>query len=883
MTSTPAAGGASKRPSGAVAMTPMFQQYHRFKEAHKDAILFFRMGDFYEMFYEDARIASRVLGLTLTSRSKEPGAPPMAGVPHHAADGYAAKLLRAGYKVAVCDQIEDPAQAKGLVERAVTRILTPGTLTEEDMLASDKENFLAAAVTRPDGKTAALAWVELSTGAFEVAQVTLAEARTELARLAPAECLFREVDRDDDLLAGFVASELDAMITRAPGWTFEMRNARGALLEHFGVGTLAGFGLDDKSPALAPAGAVLRYLGDTQKTALPHIRAVRLHRPADYLVMDPFTIRALELTETMRTGEQGASLFSILDRTRTPMGKRLLRRWVLSPLVDTGAIRRRHDAIDELAAKRGVLDDLSRLLEDVYDVERLAGRIATRRAGPRDLLGLAASLGVLPDLAETLAGLSAPALAHKLDALADVRAHIERAIAPDAPIQIKEGRIIAPSFNARLDELRALMTEGTDWIARYQAQEIERTGIPTLKVGFNNVFGYYIEVTHLHREKVPDEYHRKQTLKNAERYITPELKEYERKVLSAQEESRRLEYELFTAFRDGLAEHVARMQETAGRLAAIDALCSLAAVAIDYRYVRPEMCEEPVLLIREGRHPVLERTLVETRFVPNDTSMTESDSRIMLITGPNMAGKSTYIRQVALIALMAHTGSFVPAAEAVVGRIDRIFTRVGATDELARGQSTFMVEMTEAANILNNATSRSLIVLDEVGRGTSTFDGISLAWAITEYLNEHVDARTLFATHYHELTELADHLDGVGNYNVAVKEWQDEVVFLRRIVPGGTDKSYGIHVARLAGVPGGIVDRAKAILANLEQNALSISEPPREGNGNTGPSVKVTQLSLFRSPAESRILEQLRQIDPETLSPLEALDRLARLKREMES
>ena len=860
-------------------MTPMFEQYHRIKERHKDAILFFRMGDFYEMFYEDARVASRVLGLTLTSRSREPGAPPMAGVPHHSADGYVQKLIAAGHKVAICEQLEDPSKATGPVQRDVVRTVTPGTLTEDTMLSAGKENFVAAALTSRDGTTAALAWAELSTGRFEVAEAPVVEIANELARVAPAECLFAE--ESEDPLIGVAVDEAGAMITRVPGWTFEMRSARQLLLEHFGVTTLSGFGIDDRSPAILCAGAILRYLGETQKTALPHVRSIHLRRAGDYLLMDRTTVRALELSETMRTGEQGASLIAIIDRTRTAMGKRMLRNWILSPLIDIDLIRARHAAVGELVGKRGVLADLEALLGEVHDVERLAGRIATRRAAPRDLLSLSQSLAILPEISQILAGLQAGIFAQRMgrfDTLDDVKECIDSAIDPNTPVQITEGGVIREGFNARLDELRALMSEGTAWMARYQAAETKRTGVP-LKVGFNNVFGYYIEITNVHRDRVPEEYHRKQTLKNAERYITPELKEYERKVLTAQDESRQLEYELFTALRDELVAHVQRLQDAAGKVATLDVLCSFATAAIDFRYVRPEMREEPVLFIRDGRHPVLEQTLTDTRYVPNDTALNDA-TRIMLITGPNMAGKSTYIRQVALIALLAHAGSFVPAKEATVGIVDRLFTRVGATDELARGRSTFMVEMTESANILNNAGKRSLIVLDEVGRGTSTFDGISLAWAITEHLHDNVDARTLFATHYHELTELADHLDGVENFNVAVKEWQDDVIFLRRIVPGGTDKSYGVHVARIAGVPKTVIERAKTLLANLEENALSIRERPNP-QGRKGPNVKFTQTSLFRSPAESRIVEELRNTDLQTLSPIEALQRLEDLRKEL--
>ncbi|MFH0963252.1 MAG: DNA mismatch repair protein MutS [Planctomycetota bacterium] len=862
-------------------MTPMFKQYHEVKARHRDAILLFRMGDFYEMFYEDAILASRILGLALTSRSKEPDAPPMAGFPHHSAETHIEKLIRAGHKVAICEQLEDPTVAKGIVDRGVIRVVTPGTLTEEKMLSAGKENFLAAVRPRVRGArgAAGIAWVELSTGSFEVAEVSVDEARDELARIAPAECLFAESVGDDDELLRFATDELGGMVTRVPDWTFESRSATNLLLEHFSVTTLAGFGVDHLEGAVAAAGAILRYLGETQKTSLSHIRGLRVHRPADYLLMDRGTIRALELTETMRTGEERGSLIGVLDRTRTPMGKRLLRRWTLSPLVDVEGIRRRLDAVAELVGKRQVVEDLAGLLADCNDIERLTGRLATGRAHPRDLLSLSESLAILPDVSGLLATLEAGLFRGMtpVDILEDVRRRMVDAIDPDAPMLLKEGGLIRDGHTARLDELRSLIRDGTAWIANYQAEEIRRTRIPTLKVGFNNVFGYYIEITHVHGERVPPEYIRKQTLKNAERYITPELKEYERKVLTAQEESRQLEYDLFVALREELAKEVGRLKKAAETLAELDVLGGLASSAIAHRYARPEIVEEPVLFITEGRHPVLEQLLTDTRFVPNDAAMSEDEGRVLLITGPNMAGKSTYIRQVALIVILAQMGSFVPAREARIGIVDRIFTRVGASDELARGQSTFMVEMIEAANILNNATRRSLIILDEVGRGTSTFDGISLAWAITEHIHDRVDARTLFATHYHELTELADHLEKVENYNVAVKEWGHEVVFLRRIVPGATDKSYGIHVARLAGVPPEVIERARALLVNLEENVLSIRERP----DRRGPKPRLAQLSLFRSPAEARLLEEMRRIDPEVLTPIEALQKLTELRRQL--
>jgi len=845
-------------------------------------ILLFRMGDFYEMFYDDAKIASRILGLTLTSRSKGEKAVPMAGVPHHSVHGYVKRLIRAGYKVAVCDQIEDPREAKGLVEREVTRVITPGTLTEDALLEGKEHNYLAAVLMQDD--TAGMAWVDLSTGLFEIEDVPAAKIADEIARLNPSEVLLPEsASQEMAGLAKAVRSETSAMITTRPDWSFGRDAARRTLLEHFGVRSLEGFGCEELGPALSAAGAALTYLQETQKISLGHIRRLSRCATGDRVVLDRTTQLSLELTRTLRGNERKNTLLWVLDRTLTPMGGRLLRTWLAGPLRSQAAIVARQDCVEEFFDDRALRGELRGCLGEVYDIERLTTRAATGRANARDLLSLQRSLEPIPALKERLSTARCGRLRELgdgLDPVEEARALIGAAIAHEPPVSLREGGLIRDGFSSELDELRAIQRDGKRWIARFQAKEAARTNIPSLKVGYNKVFGYYIEVTHAHRDKVPPDYVRKQTLKNAERYITPDLKEHETRVLTAEERAREMEYDLFVDVRRQVAACTARLQETARRLAELDCLASLAEVAADYGYVRPTVTEEREIHISDGRHPVLERTLEEP-FVPNDTDLDGQNSLVMIITGPNMAGKSTYIRQVALIVLMAHMGSFVPAKSARIGLVDRIFTRVGASDELSRGQSTFMVEMVETANILNNATERSLIILDEVGRGTSTFDGVSIAWAVAEHIAQRNKCRTLFATHYHELTELNSLFNCIKNYNVAVKEWQDEVIFLRRICEGGTDKSYGIHVARLAGVPQEVVERAKTILSNLESATLDKENRPRfaiaAGRRKARRSLGV-QLTIFDSESDL-LVQTLKSMDLSTMTPVEAMNRLAELQR----
>ena len=863
----------------------MMRQYMAFKNRHRDAVLLFRMGDFYEMFFEDAKTAARVLGLALTTRDRGSENPvPMAGFPHHAVDTYVKKLIEAGLRVAVCEQVQDPKEAKGLVERDVTRIITAGTLTEENILDRRTNNFLAAVSTGQDGF--GLAWVDLSTGRFELQDVPGTALGDALVRISPAECLLPEADSMGEQGNHPALQWLGAgcALTRRPAWEFARQEARRRLCEHLGVGSLAGFGCDEMGPAVSAAGAVLSYLQETQRGRLDHIRRIEPFTHERYLVLDRTTERSLELVETMRGGDRRGTLLGVLDRTLTAPGARLLRRWVLTPLKAPAEIDARLDAVEELVKSHRLREALCERLKVVHDIERLATKVSCARANARDLVALRTSLEQVPELQGELAGAGASLLAElrgRLDGVPEAAGLIASAIRPEPPQTLAEGGIIRDGFHPELDELRAISREGKGWIAAFEAEEVKRAGIPSLKVGFNKVFGYYIEVTNTHRDKVPEHYIRKQTLKNAERYITPELKDWESRVLSAGERANELELEVFNQVREDVAAHSDRLQATAQAVAELDAFLSLAAIAAERGYVRPAITEDSTLLIQDGRHPVLEQILEEP-FVPNSVEMDGGEVRVLVITGPNMSGKSVYIRQTALLVLMAQMGSFIPARSATVGAVDRIFTRVGATDEQARGQSTFMVEMIEVANILNNATPKSLIILDEVGRGTSTFDGVSIAWATAEYIHENVGARTLFATHYHELAQLADSFPAVRNLNVAVREWQGEVIFLHRILPGHTDQSYGIHVAKLAGVPREVVKRAGGILAHLEEHAVRPDSARQQaGKAPSGPQPRRVQAPLFQ-PLDAEVREAIKRLEPETLTPLDALQRLVEIKRKLE-
>ncbi|MDB5098248.1 MAG: mismatch repair protein MutS [Cyanobacteria bacterium RYN_339] len=820
------------KPAG--TYTPMMAQFLSIKQQYPDVLLLYRMGDFYETFFDDAKIASQELELTLTSRDGGANGEriPMAGVPHHSLETYLPRLIAKGYRVAICEQMEDPAQAKGLVRREVVRLVTPGTLLESSMLHEKQNNFLAAVV--PGDKAYGLAYCDISTGEFRVTQLPdAAAARQELDRLVVAECLV-PVGPDQWLSAPNQrldpatlppdladALPLGLMVTPRATHAFESTMTRRALLEQFGVQTLEGFGCEHLPMAARAAGAIINYLSETQRARLPLFSGLKTYEVTAHMVLDGQTRRNLELTNTSRDNSYKGSLLSVLDGTRTAMGGRRLRQWLLNPLLDPAEIGRRQDAIAELLAQPALLRGLADKLASVRDIERLAGRVAAGTANARDLNALKDSLLVLPHVAALVSACrSAPlkALSPASGELVAIATEIEATIADGPPIQTTEGNVIRQGFSPEVDALRSLMGDSKDWLTAFEVREKERSGIRSLKVGFSKTFGYFIEITHANRALVPPDYHRKQTLVNAERYITPELKERETAILQGEDKLFTLEHQLFTALRTKLGTLVPQLQHTGGLLADLDVLTSLAELAQQKRYVRPTVAQDTRLEILAGRHPVVEELLPSGRFVPNDTRMDTEDERLIILTGPNMAGKSTVMRQIALIAILAQMGSFVPAEHAHVGLVDRIFTRIGAVDDLSTGQSTFMVEMNETANILNNATERSLILLDEIGRGTSTLDGLSIAWSVSEHLAQHVRARTIFATHYHELTSLAATQPGVRNYRMLVEETEDDVVFLRRVVPGGADRSYGIEVARLAGLPPSVVGRAKQVLAALERN-----------------------------------------------------------------
>lgn len=810
--------------------TPMMQQYRALRKSiPEDTILFFRMGDFYEMFFDDAREASQILDIALTKRSNVP----MCGVPFHASESYLAKFIRAGKKVAICDQMEDPSQAKGIVRREITRVVTPGTILEEQVLEANRNNYLAGLCRQEN--TFGLALLELSTGSFWIEETKSADAvRDNLMRYAPSECLIPESDGDDPEMAALLRAAPQTLLTAHEDWTFERASASDLLTRHFQVHSLQGFGCEQFQAGVGAAGAVLHYVKQELRRNTDHVRRLRVVNPSDYMLLDDATIQNLDLVNTRGTSRRGVAvtLLGVLDSTRTPMGGRLLREWLLRPLADAGRITARHDAVDALVNDWRLLERLRELLGGVRDLERLISRLSAGGGNGRDLRAVGASLAALPLLIEQLAEQQVPLLAairDGMEPLPDLVDWMERALVDEPPITIREGGLLRKGYHQELDELRDAASQGRQWLADYQMREQERTGIKSLKVRHNKVFGYYIEITKSNLELVPEDYIRKQTLVNAERFITPELKEYENRILGAQDRAVDLECELFLELRAAAVERMDSIQRTASQVATLDVLAALAERARALRYTRPVIHTDTHLLIRDGRHPVIEQMPDAERFVPNDAHLDTDQHQLMIITGPNMAGKSTYIRQVALLVIMAQMGSFVPAYEAEVGVVDRVFTRVGASDDLVRGRSTFMVEMQETANILNNATPRSLIVLDEIGRGTSTYDGISIAWAVAEYLHgqEGVKAKTLFATHYHELTDLALTMRGVKNYNVLVREKDDTIVFLRKIVPGGADKSYGIQVARLAGLPDRVIDRAKEILANLEDEEYSETGQPQ--------------------------------------------------------
>ncbi len=862
-----------------MGVTPMMQQYLRLKAQYPDTVLFFRLGDFYEMFFDDARMVSQELELTLTGKDcgLEERAP-MCGVPHHAVNVYVEKLIARGHKVAICEQMEDPATAKGLVERDVIRVITPGTLTDGSLVDEKANNFLLSLCFASD--RCGMAMVDVGTGEFYVHEITQPEQtlRDELARIAPTEI----ITSDQVRLRACMGRE-DSAVSEQPGAWYQYQNASDCLCRHFGLHDLSPLGLQEEyRTAACAAGALMRYLMETQKNAMEHITGLRIYQGSRTMLLDRNTRRNLELTESIRGRSRKGSLLWLLDHTATAMGGRLLRSWIEQPLTDRAMIERRLDAVEEFASQHVLTMTLVESLKGVYDIERLLSKVAYKSLNARDCLALGMSLGHVPEIRELLHDAKCETvrgLHDALDPLEDVAELLGRAIHPDAPAVITEGGIIRDGYSQMLDEYRAASSGGKQWILEMEQREREATGIKNLRVQYNKVFGYYIEVTKSNYDLVPERYIRKQTLANAERFMTPELKEIEQKIIGAQEQSVRLELQLFGEIRERIASQIARIQRTAEALKQLDALLSLAQAAVTGRYVRPQTNETGDMEIIAGRHPVVEQTMQDGGFVPNDTHMNCDAQRMLIITGPNMAGKSTYMRQVALIALMAHIGSFVPADSANIPMLDRIFTRVGASDDLASGQSTFMVEMAETAYILRNATAKSLVILDEIGRGTSTFDGLAIAWAVVEYLcdRERCGAKTLFATHYHELSELEGHVEGVENYCISVREHGEDVIFLRKIVRGGADKSFGVHVARLAGVPHSVLVRAHEIQARLEVsniNQNSIGQNILGGQEEARPSEQVDMFEYQKM----EIINELQTIDVMALTPMDAINKLFLLR-----
>ncbi len=864
--------------------TPMMRQYLEIKSGYPDAILFFRMGDFYEMFLDDALTASRILDITLTSRNKGSGDEiPFCGVPYHSVTPYIAKLIETGHKVAICEQVEDPKQAKGIVRREVVRVITPGLLIEAESLSPDENNYLLT-LCQGASEQWGCAWLDLSTGEFRVTELTGASAAAaEAVCVNPREVLLIDGLEIDTLPVDLRAFLGERIVSRTPAWVFERDYAVSLLCGQFGAASAEALGLEGMPNGLMAAGAALYYLQENRKSAIPHIRDIRVYQRSEHLTLDPTTRRNLEITATMAEGRKAGSLLGCLDRTNTAMGARRLKHWLSYPLVGLEPIRQRLDALEELLEESGRREELIARLGEIADLERLNGRIGMASAGGRDLRAMHDSLRHIPALLEQLSFLKTPllqVLATTIDPLEDLRTLVETGIVECPPFSLREGGIIADGYNVELDELRSISSEGKGFIARLEAQERSRTGISSLKIRYNRVFGYSIEITKSNLAAVPTDYIRRQTLANAERFITEELKNYEEKVLGAEERICNLEYTLFQEIRERVSAQAERIASTADGLATLDVLISLAIVADERNYCKPTVDDSDVIEISDGRHPVIEGMKLGESFVPNDTRLDGSENQILMITGPNMAGKSTYMRQVALITLMAQAGSFVPAASARIGIADRIFTRVGAGDNLARGQSTFMLEMMEAASILRNATPRSLIVMDEIGRGTSTFDGVSIAWAVAEYIHDTPScrARTLFATHYHELTELTVTRERIRNFTVAVREWNDQVIFLRTIIPGGASHSYGIQVARLAGMPIDVIERAKEILRNLESGEFEEGAPRLAKSSRKPPREPSPQFSLFES-SEDQLRKRLKKLNIATLTPLEALNLLDELKR----
>lgn len=867
-----------------MALTPLMAQYSKIKESYPDTILLFRMGDFFETFEEDAKIASKVLGITLTKRANGAAEDvPLAGFPHHAIDNYLPKLVRAGYRVAVCEQMENPKFAKGIVKRDVIEVVTPGVAISDKLLDHKKNNYLLSIYIEEE--IAGISFCDISTGEFSTYEIGRSEIAQQLGSINPSEILIPKKLKQE-LEPVIQKAAPSCRITKIDDWIFNFDYSSELLMNHFNTKTLKGFGIETFHAAICSAGAALNYLRETQKANLTHINKIARHNPSDYMLLDYSTKRNLEIMFTMQEGERQGSLISILDKTETSMGGRMLKKWISAPLRKLEPIIKRQESIEALLQNKILRRNLQNELKEISDLERLTSKVCTGRVNPRELLNLKTSLKKIPLIKQLLDQTSIDTLVtinQRLNSLADIVEVIEKSITDDPPLAISDGSVIRDGYNAELDELRNLSGNAKDWIAELQKTERERTKIPSLKVSYNKVFGYYIEISNAHKEKAPENYIRKQTLVNGERFITPELKEYEDKILNAQENIASLEFKLFDQVRASVAEKAEAIQENARLIAMIDCYQSFAECAEEYKYVRPELNDTNAIEIIDGRHPVVERILPPgEKFTPNSCKLSSAEEQIIILTGPNMAGKSVYLRQVGLIVLMAQIGSFVPATSASIGLVDRIFTRVGASDNISAGESTFLVEMQEAANILNNATSRSLILLDEVGRGTSTFDGISIAWAITEYLHEYpnLPAKTLFATHYHELNEMATIFPRIKNFKVEVREYGDKVIFLHKVSAGGADHSYGIQVAQMAGLPLFVTSRAKEILTNLESKELT----PYEIKKAKLAKIKQQddfQISLFELK-DDELRKQISDLAIDKLTPLEALNKLNELKKKVD-
>ena len=878
-------------------LTPMMKQYMETKSQYPDCILFYRLGDFYEMFFDDALTASRELEITLTGKNcgQEERAP-MCGVPYHAVESYLNKLVSKGYKVAICEQLEDPKTAKGIVKRDVVRIVTPGTNLDTQALDETRNNYIMCIVYIADRYGVSVS--DITTGDYFVTEIPdSAKLMDEIYRFSPSEIICNEAFYMSGMDLDGMKDRLGITIYSLDSWYFDDEVCRQKLLEHFKVSSFAGLGLADYDCGIISAGALLQYLLETQKNSLSNLTHITPYAAGKYMMLDSSTRRNLELCETLREKQKRGSLLWVLDKTKTAMGARTLRKYVEQPLIDKQEIEKRLDAVAELKDTAISREEIREYLSPVYDLERLITRIAYGTANPRDLTAFRSSLEMLPHIRYILEEMGSELLKNirdDMDPLEDLCSLVKDAIREEPPIAMKEGNIIRDGYNEEVDKLRRAKSDGKEWLAKLENDEREKTGIKNLRIKYNKVFGYYLEVTNSYKDMVPDYYTRKQTLANAERYITPELKELEDMILGAEDKLYALEYELYSEVRDTIAGEIERIQKTAKAVAALDAFASLAVVAERNNYTRPKINEKGIIDIKEGRHPVVERMIPNDMFIANDTYLDDKKHRISIITGPNMAGKSTYMRQTALIALMAQIGSFVPAKSANIGLSDRIFTRVGASDDLASGQSTFMVEMTEVANILRNATSKSLLILDEIGRGTSTFDGLSIAWAVVEYISDSrlLGAKTLFATHYHELTELEGKISNVNNYCIAVKEKGDDIVFLRKIVKGGADKSYGIQVAKLAGVPDLVIERAKEIVEELsdEDVTAKVSEiAVRERNEKKKPKAKkydevdIAQMSLFDTVKDDDVLEELKSLDVGNMTPIDALNTIYRLQNKLKN